>query len=305
MAEPFDFRDAVTGLDLTVYFRKRQERASWVEQYQSPAWGLDFGVARAPTRARGMVLGGWSSLCLALGPGSAVWSGQEAPPGTMGLLPPGTEADGSTVADFHWLTVAIRPDLWRQCVVLAGLGDAPPRQFTVCRPPPAQFASLRKRLLEVRRRFRECPHSEAGLCPLADRTEALVVEAFAAACELAAGGQPPAGSLRNRARLARRAEEWMLAHLAEPWRMTELCAVLRVSRRELEYAFRSVFDQSPREYLETLRLHAIRRELLRPGARHGKVTDIAYAHGMQHLGRLAACYRSLFGENPADTLRRP
>jgi len=71
----------------------------------------------------------------------------------------------------------------------------------------------------------------------------------------------------NRTRLARRAECWMRENLAEDVRMPDLCTVLRVSRRELEYAFRTTYDQSPRDYLHTLRLHAVRRTLLAREAR--------------------------------------
>jgi AraC family ethanolamine operon transcriptional activator len=96
----------------------------------------------------------------------------------------------------------------------------------------------------------------------------------------------------------------MHEHLEENIRMEDVCLALHVSRRELEYAFRTVQDQSPRDYLQTLRLNAIRRVLLRVENHDASIIDVAQAHGMTHLGRFAAHYRSLFGESPSVTLRR-
>ena len=123
------------------------------------------------------------------------------------------------------------------------------------------------------------------------------------ACELAVKTTPPRDPLRNRTRLARRAEAWMREHLADPVRLPEVCLALRVSRRELEYAFRTTFDQSPRNFLHTLRLNATRRALLRSGGRT-PILEIALDYGITHPGRFAADYRALFGERPSETLRR-
>lgn len=301
--EPEGFHDAVTGIELSVLFRKRQQGESRVEQYLGPSWALDFGQAAPPTRTRGVMQGGWASLCLAIGPGSAIWNGQHAPPGTISLLPPGEALDGSTVEGFHWLTAAIPPELWRRCVMLAGVKDSAPERLIVCRLPDGVFDSLRHQFMEVRALLSHCPHRPPGPCPLMKRVERMIVDLFTTACELAEGVEFQSGSLRNRARLAMLAEEYMLSALGEPVGVAELCTTLRVSRRELEYAFRTILDQSPRDYLETLRLHAVRRQLLQQGDKQRKVIDVAYAHGFQHLGRFAARYRERFGEHPSETLR--
>ncbi|MGC4074510.1 MAG: helix-turn-helix domain-containing protein [Nibricoccus sp.] len=90
----------------------------------------------------------------------------------------------------------------------------------------------------------------------------------------------------------------MREHLGESINVPDICLNLGISRRELEYSFRSVFDQSPREYLQTLRLNAIRRKLRSSG---GSIIDVAFEHGINHLGRFSADYRALFGEYPSAT----
>jgi AraC-like DNA-binding protein len=84
-----------------------------------------------------------------------------------------------------------------------------------------------------------------------------------------------------------------------------LCAAAGVSARALEYAFRKNLGVSPGVFIRQLRLHALRRALLASAAGESTVTDLAYHLGFTQLGRLAARYRSVFGEPPSSTLARP
>jgi AraC-like DNA-binding protein len=119
-------------------------------------------------------------------------------------------------------------------------------------------------------------------------------------CEMAGQIPEPRDSLRNRRRLARRAETWMREQLSQSVRVPDVCLALRVSRRELEYAFRAIFDQSPRDFLHALRLHQARRVLLE-GKEARPLLEIALACGLTHAGRFSADYRRLFGEYPSQT----
>jgi AraC-like DNA-binding protein len=300
ITEPDGFDNAVTGIDLLVDFQKRQERASEVEQFQSALWALDFGEANVRTRVRGVLRDGWGSFCLPFGPGDSIWNGQHSPPGTLSLLPPFGEVDGRTSAGYTWLTVAVPPDVWNRCLALAGREDTP-KKLSVFRIP----ATAHKKLMD---RFRMCRSelNKAAAIPdqagrAAASTAALVCDAFTTACEQGCGSGMASSSLRNRARIARRAEVWMHEHLDATFQVPDLCNALRVSRRELEYAFRTTFDISPRAHLEILRMNAIRRSIMRNGDK--TLIDIAYAHGVTHLGRFAASYRALFGEKPSETRR--
>lgn len=95
----------------------------------------------------------------------------------------------------------------------------------------------------------------------------------------------------------------MREHLGEFLPISAACLALRVSRRELEYAFRSSFDTSPRSFLHSLRLNAIRRALQNNTGDRATVSEIALNHGVAHFGRFSAQYRALFGENPSETRR--
>lgn len=299
ITEPDGFGDAVTGIDLSVEFQRRQERASKVENFQSNRWALDYGEANVRTRVRGVLRDGWASFCLALGPGEAVWNGQLSGTGSLCLLPPGEELDGRTTSEFAWLTAAIPPDVWENCLALAGT-EASPSHLTVLHLSEKLAGSIVQRSRTCRTQLNVASGSPAEARVASEEAATLVLDAFTSACEQLHGFSPAYGSLRNRARLARLADTWMRDHLNGQMKVPDVCLALRVSRRELEYAFRTVYDISPRDHFETLRLNAIRRALLR-GC--DSVTTIAYAHGVNHLSRFAARYHSLFGEKPSETRR--
>lgn len=294
ITEPDDFQDAVTGIELKVNFQRRQEQASRVEQFQSPSWALDFGEANVPTRVRGILRDGWASLCIGLGPADAIWNGQHAAQGSLSLLPPLNELDGRTTSGFSWLTLAVPSEVWHECLKLAGC-RVEPGSLTVLRLPDQALQPRLRRLLTGRKDLID------GSMDTMHQMKAMVRDTFTLACEQDCRLSWQPESLRNRARMARRAEAWMLDHMDEPLQVPDLCLALGVSRRELEYAFRTIFDVSPRAHLAMLRMHAIRRALLRGDGR--SITDIAYAHGVTHLSRFAASYQALFGEKPSETAR--
>lgn len=301
ISDPAEFTDAVSGTELKVEFQRRQLRPSRVEQFQTSQWALDFGNANVKTCVRGTLPGGWASMCLVLGPGDSTWNGYTANQGSLCWTPPGEEIDGRTAPGFSWLTVALPPELWNRCRTIAGLEDNECRRLAAGDLPELQFAELLRRIHSTRSQL-QCSLTAFAAAFSSREAADLATHLAVTACELASQQPPPRESLRNRTRLARRAETWMRDHSADCIRVSDLCLALHVSRRELEYAFRTTYDQSPRDYLHTLRLHAIRRAMLSAGENRS-ILEIALDHGISHPGRFAADYRSLFGERPSETQR--
>lgn len=301
ISEPDEFSDVASGIELSVDFQRRREGVSRVEQFQSPDWALDLGHVNVSTRVRGILQGGWASLCIQVGPSSTQWNGHSSDQGFVSLLPPGEELDGRCAAGFKWLTVAVPPSVWERCHRLALNDKTPPQRLSVHRLP----SQILSRFSECLRHLTTTLRTSAGTGPegllqVQSEVESFVERCFVTTCELATKPHSLRESYYNRVRLARRAEAWMRDHLSEPVQVPDVCLAFRVSRRELEYAFRTTFDQSPRDHLQTLRLNAIRRAL-----QHGDapITDIAYEHGITHLSRFAASYHTLFGEKPSQTIR--
>jgi AraC family ethanolamine operon transcriptional activator len=105
----------------------------------------------------------------------------------------------------------------------------------------------------------------------------------------------------NRARVVRRAEDYMRAHLGDPLSVLDLCRELAVSERTLHYAFQEVRGLSPMAYFQAVRLNAVRQEL-RTAADTVTVHEIAQRWGFWHTGEFASAYRRLFGELPSQAL---
>jgi TolB-like protein len=101
----------------------------------------------------------------------------------------------------------------------------------------------------------------------------------------------------------RKAIDLLRADPARTWTIPALAASCDIPRRTLEKHFRRHLQQTPVEFLRTVRLDWSRNKLLRATPR-ATVTEIALQCGFKHFGRFAAWYRERYGESPLATLRR-
>ncbi|GGC79356.1 helix-turn-helix domain-containing protein [Chelatococcus reniformis] len=122
-------------------------------------------------------------------------------------------------------------------------------------------------------------------------------------------GRPPRMHVGQRdprglARVVARARAFMHANLDQPLSIEAIAAAGGGSRRTLHRAFQQVLDETPYSYLQKLRLHRIRHELLSEAEASLTIAFIANRWGLSELGRLAGRYRDLFGELPSQTRAR-
>lgn len=101
----------------------------------------------------------------------------------------------------------------------------------------------------------------------------------------------------------RDAIDFMQTHISEPITMLEVASAVGVSLRALETGFRTFKETTPASYLRTIRLRAVRNDLLDPLNRQG-VKTICLKWGFFHFGRFSAVYRAIYGEYPSDTKKR-
>lgn len=117
--------------------------------------------------------------------------------------------------------------------------------------------------------------------------------------------EPPSDARRSAARHQRLVQQVCESVLARPDQVPtvpELCERFHVSRRALQYAFVDALGSSPVSVLRSLRLNAVRRDLLRDPA--PPVQDVAARWGFWSLSQFASDYRAQFGERPSDTRAR-
>ncbi|WP_074123457.1 helix-turn-helix domain-containing protein [Bradyrhizobium sp. AS23.2] len=119
-----------------------------------------------------------------------------------------------------------------------------------------------------------------------------------------AGIEITAGRRRHDAIIAR-LEDYLAENSDRAIYLTELCAATGVSERTLRSACEEHLGMAPIRYLTLRRMYLVRRALLRADASKATVTHIVTNYGFWELGRFSVAYRTMFGELPSETLRRP
>jgi AraC-like DNA-binding protein len=123
---------------------------------------------------------------------------------------------------------------------------------------------------------------------------------------LSEGQRVEAGSAHWRhAAIIRRLENFLEANPDRTLHLTDLCVAAAASDRTLRILCREHLGMSPTRYLWLRRMHLARRALRMADPTAFTVTEIATSYAFWELGRFAVAYRSLFGETPSATLRRP
>lgn len=97
-----------------------------------------------------------------------------------------------------------------------------------------------------------------------------------------------------------RLQAYIAQRLCAPVSLLDLSRAAGISARCLHTLCRERLNAPPMTVLRQARLDAVRGQLLRGGQ---GVTEVAQAHGFEHLGRFSAYYRARFGELPSATAR--
>jgi transcriptional regulator GlxA family with amidase domain len=105
-----------------------------------------------------------------------------------------------------------------------------------------------------------------------------------------------------RRRLAKRAEDYLRANLAEPFNLSDFAAAVGTSQRMFEHHFKRTFGVAPQVWYPSMKLNAVRRDLRHARSSGERISDIAMRCGFMHLGRFSGEYRRLFGALPRETV---
>ena len=186
---------------------------------------------------------------------------------------------------------------------VGGYDLSPPRETLSVTPAPAAMARLQRlhaaavQLAETAPEIIAIPDAARGL-------EQALGEAMAACLDT---GDPAHVRVahRHHAMVMRRLDEVLQAETEGSLYLADLCKAVGCSPQTLRACCREHLGMSPKRYLLLRRMHFARRALRRANLERTTVTEIATNCGFWELGRFSVAYRSLFGEAPLATLRRP
>ncbi|MCU0732133.1 MAG: helix-turn-helix domain-containing protein [Hyphomonas sp.] len=166
----------------------------------------------------------------------------------------------------------------------------------------ADLGRLLRVLEDLARLIGDCP--DAFTKPaLVRHLESILAELLVTSTQ-AQERQPATGRTPlPRGRVVRAIDDYLRRMSSEPVFVSDLCAAAGISQPTLFRIFADVIGIGPKQYLQIRRLHLARKMLLESQPRR-TVTDVAFDCGFWQLGRFGQAYRELFGESPAQTLRR-
>jgi len=174
---------------------------------------------------------------------------------------------------------------------------------TVVRPSPL----LMSRLLELHKGVGQLAHDNPGILELSEVRRALEKQLIHLMIRCLAEGAGIETTTRGRRRNAiiARFEDFLAEHPDRPLYLCEICVGIGVAERTLRATCQEHLGMGPIRFLTLRRMHLVRRALVHAEPTETTVTRVVTDHGFWELGRFSVAYRTLFGESPSDTLRRP
>jgi|GEM_PF-4162087 len=137
----------------------------------------------------------------------------------------------------------------------------------------------------------------------AKELEGAIISAYLlAVCEAITQEKKPGNQIASPA--IKKVEDYLSAHLTEPFSLTRLVEISGLPVRTLSRHFKNCYGTSPQQFLKMRRLEAAQRELSHNSTETLSVTTVAYKYGFSTPGRFAKEYRELYHETPLQTLHR-
>ncbi len=204
----------------------------------------------------------------------------------------------------HWATLSMtRDDLTAAGHALVGRDLIEPSVTQYLRPS----LPLVSRLLNLHQAAGQLARSAADILAQPEVTRALehaLVHAMIMCLTENTGVERSIATQRHSVIMAR-FEEFLATHDPVPLYVAEICTAIGVSERTLRACCQEQLGMGPIRYLWLRRMHLTRYALVQAAPGTSTVTRIAADHGFFELGQFSIEYRTLFGETPSATLRRP
>jgi len=83
----------------------------------------------------------------------------------------------------------------------------------------------------------------------------------------------------------------------------DIAKQLNISESQLHYVFKKDYGMTPKKYLQSLRLNAIKKELLLADPHSVNISNIAQKYNFFHMSHFSLEYKKMFGKTPSETLK--
>ena len=249
----------------------------------------------------------WTVLIMPTNPRSDMtFNGRRSRPFEL-LLSTGTDGYTTIGKDRQNIAIAIRTTrLVSACAALAGVGEEDIGLNDLTVPREQVLAQqVHRALTGVAALPGESPLAEVQFS-MSKALESDLISLLAAQLAPALRRSPEVNRFRIDALRVVRAAIDASKALPSP-SLADLCAAAGVSQRWLHRCCMEVLGVSPYRYIRLARLSKAREALLasaNTGDRAPLIKSLSLSLGYRLSGRFAADYRSVFGENPSDTLQR-
>lgn len=238
-------------------------------------------------------------------PGAARMQGRDANDSSLFVLRGGEEFMFHMPMGMDMLAITFDSALFESAVSEAGCADEINSLLKqpVLSVPVERLAETRRRLLAM---FSEAAaESELSAPPVGielQLEQAMLDELLGLITDPACDRNQQHGS-SVRSFIVEKCHRMTLSDAVNAPSVIELCERLRVSRRTMQNSFRSVAETTPVNYIRSIRLNGVRRELMSTAVAELSIGDAAARWGFFHLSHFAADYHELFGELPSQTRR--
>ncbi len=233
-----------------------------------------------------------------------IWGGLEMKARDLMFHSVGERMHQRTTGASRWGLISVELEFFAGfSKALAGSKITPPRIGQVLRPPRADMVELQRLHAKACRLVETNPqgvmHREVARAIEHDIIYALVN------CLTANVVHKDTAARIRQATGMTRFEKVLVAKFDRQSPVPELCKAIGVSERTLRSCCFDFLGMGPSHYIRLRRLNLVHMALLRADPATARISDIAEHYGFTEFGRLAGFYRTIFGETPSATLRRP
>jgi len=231
-------------------------------------------------------------------------NGLEVVPGAIVVFRGASEGHNRFASASRWGSVALpHEDVAAAGRTLIGHELVAPPHTHLIKPSPPVLSKLLSLHKAVSRLAEAAPEVLAG-AEVARALEQALTRVMIQ-CLSEGQGIEVGSSYWRHVAVMRRLENFLEANADRTLHLTDLCAAAAASDRTLRILCHEHLGMSPTRYLWLRRMYLARRALRMADPTTATVTEIATSYAFWELGHFAVAYRSLFGETPSATLRRP